>query len=76
MMAKSLKEELRPFCIPNTYARWRARHLSPQNNRRYHLGRGSACELRILDMKMSRQHCAFEYMDDAWQLIDLVAQTE
>ena len=42
-----------------------------KNNRRYNLGRGSGCELRILDMKMSRQHCAFEYMDDAWQLIDL-----
>lgn len=39
--------------------------------RRYHLGRGSTCEVRILDMKMSRQHCAFEYEGDTWFLVDL-----
>lgn len=42
-----------------------------KNVRRYHLGRGSACELRILDMKMSRQHCAFEYHDGQWVIVDL-----
>ena len=42
-----------------------------KDKRRYNLGRGSNCEIRILDMKMSRQHCAFEYLDDAWYLIDL-----
>jgi len=44
-------------------------HLKPV--RRYHVGRGSACEIRILDMKMSRQHCALEFGDDRWRLVDL-----
>lgn len=39
--------------------------------RRYHIGRGSACEVRILDMKMSRQHAAIEEIEDRWWLIDL-----
>lgn len=38
--------------------------------RRYQLGRGSACEVRILDMKMSRQHCALEERKGRWYLID------
>lgn len=42
-----------------------------KNSRRYRLGRGSSCELRILDMTMSRQHAAFEFVDDAWKLVDL-----
>ncbi len=44
-------------------------HLKP--GRRYHLGRGSACEVRILDLKLSRKHAALEFMDGEWQLIDL-----
>jgi hypothetical protein len=44
-------------------------HLKP--GRRYHLGRGSGCEVRILDLKLSRKHAALEFIDGAWQLIDL-----
>jgi pSer/pThr/pTyr-binding forkhead associated (FHA) protein len=44
-------------------------HLKP--GRRYHIGRGSACEVRILDLKMSRKHAAVEYQDQAWRFIDL-----
>jgi hypothetical protein len=44
-------------------------HLKP--GRRYHLGRGSSCEVRILDLKLSRKHAAIEYLDEAWTLIDL-----
>ena len=44
-------------------------HLKP--GRRYHLGRGSGCEVRILDLKLSRKHAAIEFMDQAWTLIDL-----
>lgn len=44
-------------------------HLKP--GRRYHLGRGSGCEVRILDLKLSRKHAALEFVDGAWQLIDL-----
>lgn len=44
-------------------------HLKP--DRRYHIGRGSTCEIRILDMKMSRQHCAVEYQGGLWLLLDL-----
>lgn len=44
-------------------------HLKP--GRRYHLGRGSGCEVRILDLKLSRKHAAIEYQDHAWTLIDL-----
>ena len=44
-------------------------HLKP--GRRYHIGRGSACEVRILDLKMSRKHAAVEFQDEAWRLIDL-----
>ena len=44
-------------------------HLKP--GRRYHLGRGSGCEVRILDLKLSRKHAALEFVEGAWQLIDL-----
>jgi len=39
--------------------------------RRYRIGRGSQSEVRILDMKMSRQHCAIEERDGQWILVDL-----
>jgi predicted component of type VI protein secretion system len=41
--------------------------------RRYHFGRGSQCQVRVLDLKLSRQHCAFEYQGEAWNLIDLAS---
>jgi Inner membrane component of T3SS, cytoplasmic domain len=41
--------------------------------RRYHIGRGSACEIRILDLKLSRKHCALECTDNQWQVIDLLS---
>lgn len=41
--------------------------------RRYHLGRGSQCQVRILDLKLSRQHCAFECTDQGWVLVDLAS---
>jgi pSer/pThr/pTyr-binding forkhead associated (FHA) protein len=41
--------------------------------RRYHLGRGSQCQVRILDLKLSRQHCAFENLDGQWMLLDLAS---
>lgn len=41
--------------------------------RRYHLGRGSQCQVRVLDLKLSRQHCAFERADQDWQLVDLAS---
>jgi len=44
-------------------------HLKP--GRKYHLGRGSACELRILDLKLSRKHCCIEFIDGLWQIEDL-----
>lgn len=44
-------------------------HLKP--GRRYHLGRGSNCEVRILDLKLSRKHAAIEFLDGCWQLNDL-----
>ncbi len=44
-------------------------HLKP--GRRYHLGRGSSCEVRILDLKLSRKHAAIEFMAETWTLIDL-----
>ncbi len=39
--------------------------------RPYHIGRGSQCEIRILDMKMSRQHCLLEERDGDWLAADL-----
>ena len=44
-------------------------HLKP--GRRYHIGRGSGCEVRILDLKLSRKHAAVEYLDGAWRFVDL-----
>ena len=44
-------------------------HLKP--GRRYHLGRGSNCEVRILDLKLSRKHAAIEFLEGGWKLIDL-----
>jgi predicted component of type VI protein secretion system len=44
-------------------------HLKP--GRKYHLGRGSSCELRILDLKLSRKHCCIEFVKGAWQIEDL-----
>jgi pSer/pThr/pTyr-binding forkhead associated (FHA) protein len=46
-------------------------HLKP--GRRYHIGRGSACEVRILDLKLSRKHCAIEFSDNEWKIIDLLS---
>lgn len=44
-------------------------HLKP--GRRYHIGRGSTCEVRILDLKLSRKHAALEWMDGGWRFLDL-----
>ena len=44
-------------------------HLKP--GRRYHLGRGSSCEIRVLDLKLSRKHCVIEYSAGAWRIEDL-----
>jgi Inner membrane component of T3SS, cytoplasmic domain len=41
--------------------------------RRYHIGRGSGCEIRILDLKLSRKHCALEFSGEAWQVVDLLS---
>ncbi len=44
-----------------------------KSGRRYHLGRGSQCQVRILDLKLSRQHCAFELGDQGWLVVDLAS---
>ena len=46
-------------------------YLKP--GRRYHIGRGSTCEIRVLDLKLSRKHCAVEFSDDRWQAVDLMS---
>lgn len=43
-------------------------HLKP--GRTYGVGRGSNCEIRILDMKLSRRHCAISYANQTWQVAD------
>lgn len=48
-----------------------AYHL--KSGRRYHLGRGSQCQIRILDLKLSRQHCAVEHDGHDWRLVDLAS---
>ena len=44
-------------------------HLKP--GRRYHIGRGSGCEVRILDLKLSRKHAVVEFADNVWRFVDL-----
>src|SRR4051812_13717466 len=44
-----------------------------KSGRRYHIGRGSGCEVRILDLKLSRKHCALEYSEGEWRVIDLAS---
>ncbi len=44
-----------------------------KSGRRYHIGRGSGCEVRILDLKLSRKHCAVEYTEGEWRVIDLAS---
>lgn len=39
--------------------------------RRYHVGRGSHCELRILDLKLSRKHCAVFFDRGIWHVEDM-----
>jgi predicted component of type VI protein secretion system len=39
--------------------------------RPYTVGRGSTCEVRILDMKMSRTHVRLEERDEGWLVVDL-----
>ncbi|HYE03878.1 MAG TPA: FHA domain-containing protein [Planctomycetota bacterium] len=46
-------------------------HLKP--GRKYHLGRGSMCEVRILDLKLSRKHCVIEHGLRGWQIEDLAS---
>jgi hypothetical protein len=46
-------------------------HLKP--GRRYHIGRGSSCEVRILDLKLSRKHCAVEFTNGTWMAVDLMS---
>jgi predicted component of type VI protein secretion system len=43
-------------------------HLKP--GRPYHLGRGSACQIRILDLKLSRIHAVVSYDDGEWRVHD------
>jgi pSer/pThr/pTyr-binding forkhead associated (FHA) protein len=56
-------QHLRPDGEVDTY------HL--KSGRRYTLGRGSSCEVRILDLKLSRAHCAVEYANGEWRVLDL-----
>lgn len=56
-------QHLRPDGELDTY------HL--KSGRRYTIGRGSTCEVRILDLKLSRQHCAIEYTTGEWRAFDL-----
>src|SRR4051812_47371719 len=44
-------------------------HLKP--GRKFHLGRGSMCEVRILDLKLSRKHCVIEHGPRGWMIEDL-----
>ncbi len=44
-----------------------------KSGRRYHIGRGSGCEVRILDLKLSRKHCAVEYIEGEWKIVDLLS---
>ena len=46
-------------------------YLKP--GRRYHIGRGSTCEVRVLDLKLSRKHCAVEFADNRWHAVDLMS---
>jgi pSer/pThr/pTyr-binding forkhead associated (FHA) protein len=46
-------------------------YLKP--GRRYHIGRGSTCEVRVLDLKLSRKHCALEFTDNRWHAVDLMS---
>ena len=43
-------------------------HLSP--GRRYHIGRGSDCQIRLLDLRLSRQHAIIEYTEGQWMIAD------
>lgn len=38
--------------------------------RRYVIGRGSSCQVRILDMRLSRSHFAIEPVDENWRIVD------
>ena len=42
-----------------------------KSGRRYNVGRGSICEVRILDMRLSRKHCAVECINGEWMVADL-----
>jgi len=46
-------------------------HLKP--GRRFHIGRGSSCEVRILDLSLSRKHCAVEFSEERWMVVDLMS---
>jgi pSer/pThr/pTyr-binding forkhead associated (FHA) protein len=46
-------------------------HLKP--GRKFHLGRGSTCEIRILDLSLSRRHAALEWLDGHWTITDLMS---
>jgi pSer/pThr/pTyr-binding forkhead associated (FHA) protein len=41
-----------------------------KSGRRYRIGRGSACEVRILDVRMSRQHAVIEQQEGQWLFTD------
>jgi hypothetical protein len=58
----------------------RLQHLRPDGEidtyhlkagRRYHIGRGSNCEVRILDLKLSRKHCVVYRENGSWRVEDL-----
>lgn len=46
-------------------------HLKP--GRKFHIGRGSSCEVRILDLSLSRKHCAVEFIDGRWMVLDMMS---
>jgi hypothetical protein len=42
-----------------------------KSGRRYHIGRGSGCEVRILDLRLSRRHATIEELTNGWHVTDL-----
>lgn len=43
-------------------------HLKP--GRCFRIGRGSACEIRILDLNLSRNHGTLEFIQEAWRFTE------
>ena len=56
------------------YTDYEVQQYAPTKAGKFFIGRGSNCDLQIIERRLSRQHCCITYHDQNWHIEDLRSQ--